>query len=81
MVNAIVLLKVERERAREVAELLVAIEGVDEVLTVAGQYDMVAILKAKDDDQFAEIVTEGMLEIEGIKASETLIAIKHYKGT
>ncbi len=78
MVYAIVLLKVRRERAKAVAESLIAIDGVDEVSTVAGQYDMVAILRAKDDDQFAEIVTEGMLEIEGIRASETLIAIKKY---
>ena len=80
MVNAIVLLNVERGRTKEVAELLVAINGVEEVSTVAGQYDMVAIIKANDDDHFAEIVTEGMLGIEGIRASETLIAIKQYKG-
>ena len=76
MVNAIVLLKVQRERINAVAEDLIAIEGISEVYTVAGQYDLVAVLRASDDERFAEIVTEGMLKVQGIKSSETLIAFK-----
>jgi len=76
MVNAIVLLKVTRDRINDVAQELVGISGVSEVYSVAGQYDLVAILRAKDDDQFAEIVTEGMLKVDGITSSETLIAFR-----
>jgi DNA-binding Lrp family transcriptional regulator len=76
MVNAIVLLKVRRDRINEVAQELVGIDGVTEVYSVAGQHDLVAILRAKDDEQFASIVTEGMLKVEGITASETLIAFR-----
>jgi DNA-binding Lrp family transcriptional regulator len=78
MVNAIVLLKVQRDRMPDVAQDLVAIPGVSEVYAVAGQFDLVAILRAEDDDQFAEIVTEGMLKVEGIRSSETLIALKAF---
>jgi DNA-binding Lrp family transcriptional regulator len=76
MVNAIVLLKVKRDRINAVAQELVEIDGVSEVYSVAGQYDLVTILRAKDDDQFAEIVTEGMLKVDGITSSETLIAFR-----
>ncbi len=76
MVNAIVLLKVQRERLNDVARALNAVDGVSEVYYVAGQWDLVAMLRASDDDQFAAIITEGMLRIEGIKASETLIAFQ-----
>jgi DNA-binding Lrp family transcriptional regulator len=76
MVNAIVLLKVDRNRINGVAQELVAIDGVSEVYSVAGQWDLVAVLRAKDDDQFADIVTEGMLKVEGIRSSETLIAFR-----
>jgi DNA-binding Lrp family transcriptional regulator len=78
MVNAIVLLKVKRDRINGVAQELVEIDGVSEVYSVAGQFDLVAILRARDDDQFAQIVTEGMLKVEGIKSSETLIAFRAY---
>jgi DNA-binding Lrp family transcriptional regulator len=76
MVNAIVLLKVQRERINEVANALNGLDGVTEVYYVAGQWDLVAMLRAADDDQFAAVVTEGMLRIDGIRASETLIAIQ-----
>ncbi len=76
MVNAIVLLKVERDQINTVAQELVDIDGVSEVYSVAGQWDLVAILRAKDDEQFAEIVTEGMLKVDGIRSSETLIAFR-----
>jgi DNA-binding Lrp family transcriptional regulator len=78
MVNAIVLLKVKRDRINGVAQELVDIAGVSEVYSVAGQFDLVAILRAKDDEEFARIVTEGMLKVEGIKSSETLIAFRAY---
>jgi DNA-binding Lrp family transcriptional regulator len=78
MVNAIVLLRVKRDRINEVAQELVEIQGVSEVYSVAGQFDLVAILRARDDEQFANIVTEGMLKVDGIKSSETLIAFRAY---
>ena len=78
MVNAIVLLRVKRDRINAVAQELVDIRGVSEVYSVAGQFDLVAILRARDDEQFANTVTEGMLKVEGIKSSETLIAFRAY---
>ena len=78
MVNAIVLLRVQRGRMVEVARELTTIGGVTEVYTVAGQFDLVVMVRARDDDQFAQIVTEGMLKVDGIKSSETLIALRAY---
>jgi DNA-binding Lrp family transcriptional regulator len=78
VVNAIVLLRVQRDRLTQVAEDLVAINGISEVYAVAGQFDLVAILRAADDEQFAEAVTVGMLEVDGIRSSETLIALRTF---
>jgi DNA-binding Lrp family transcriptional regulator len=76
MVNAVVLLKVQRDLINEVAQAMVEIDGVSEVYSVAGQYDLVAILRTKDDHRLADVVTEGMLKIQGIRNSETLIAFR-----
>jgi DNA-binding Lrp family transcriptional regulator len=78
MVNAIVLLKVKSDRINQVAEELAALEGVSEVYSVAGQYDLVAIIRARDDDQIATLVTEQLLQAEGLESSETLIAFRTY---
>ena len=78
MINAVVLLNVRNDRINEVAEHLVEIEGVSEVYSVAGQYDLVAILRSPDDEGIAAVVTEHMLKIEGLTSSETLIAFRAY---
>lgn len=76
MVSAVVLLGLERNKINEVAQQLVALEGVTEVYSVAGQYDLVAVLRVKDNDALAELVTGKMLMLQGIVRSETLIAFR-----
>ena len=67
MVNAVVLLKVRNDRINEVAEGLVELDGVSEVYSVAGQYDLVAILRAAGDDRIAALVTECSLVVEKVE--------------
>lgn len=78
MTNAIVLLKVSKDRINEVAEAIVDLEGVSEVYSVAGQYDLAAVIRAKGDSQVASLVTEQILKAPGILSSETLIAFRTY---
>jgi DNA-binding Lrp family transcriptional regulator len=78
MVTAIVLLKVRTDRINEVAEALVELDGVSEVYSVAGQHDLVVIIRARSDDQIASVVTEQILKEQGLIASETLIAFRTF---
>lgn len=78
MVSAIVLLKIERNQINTVADQLSAINGISEVFSVAGQYDLVAILRVATNNALADLVTSEMLQIDGITESETLIAFKTY---
>ena len=78
MVNAIVLLKVKSDKINQVAEELATLEGISEVYSVAGQYDLVAIIRARNDDQIATLVTERLLQTDGLESSETLIAFRTY---
>ena len=66
MVNAIVLLRVEKDRINRVAEEIAAFDGVAEVYSVAGQYDVVVNIRASDDDQIATLVTDELLLAAGI---------------
>lgn len=78
MVNSVVLLRVERGLVNEVAQQLADLEGVHEVFSVGGRYDLVAILRVPDNETLASLVTETMLKIEGITYSETLIAFRAF---
>lgn len=78
MVNAIVLLSIERDRINDVAESLVAMPGVTEVYSVAGQFDLAAMVRAADNESLADLITGRMLKVSGIVRSETLIAFRVY---
>jgi len=76
MVSAVVLLKCERNKINAVAETLADIKGISEVFSVAGRYDLVAILRVRTNEALANLVTNEMLQVDGILDSETLIAFK-----
>jgi len=78
MVNALVLLRVKTDRINEVAQQLVDLDGVSEVYSVAGHYDLVAVLRTRSNDQIASLVTEHILKAEGLISSETLIAFRTF---
>ena len=58
MLSAIVLLSTERDKTNKVAETLADMEGVSEVYSVAGRYDLAAIVRASDNDQEVPTTTE-----------------------
>ncbi|MEW5792600.1 MAG: Lrp/AsnC family transcriptional regulator [Pseudomonadota bacterium] len=76
MVNALVMLTVARDKVNAVAEQLAEMPGISEVYSVAGRYDLVAIIRVRDNDSLAELVTNRLRQVEGILNSETLIAFR-----
>ena len=78
MVTAIVLVNAERGVIPKTAEVLAQMKGVAEVYSVAGQYDLAVIIRTKTNEELAELVTDHMLKLGGIKKTETLIAFRAY---
>jgi DNA-binding Lrp family transcriptional regulator len=78
MVTAIVLLAVERDRINAIAEQLAGMTGITEVYSVAGRYDLVAVIRVKTNDELADVVTSRMRKLAGITNTETLIAFRAY---
>lgn len=76
MVSSIVLLNVTRGRINEVGQALAELPGITEVYSVGGRFDLAAVLRVKDNDALAQLVTEKMLQIDGITHTETLIAFR-----
>ncbi|MEX1020107.1 MAG: Lrp/AsnC ligand binding domain-containing protein [Litorilinea sp.] len=78
MVTAVVLINVDHGRIQEVANALVALDGVAEVYSVGGRYDLVAIIRTRNNEEMADLVTSHLLTIPNIQNTETLIAFKAY---
>jgi DNA-binding Lrp family transcriptional regulator len=76
MVTALVLINTERDKVNQVAEALVELAGVTEVYSVAGKYDLIALLRVPTNEAMADLVTGQILEVEGIAQSETLLAFR-----
>jgi DNA-binding Lrp family transcriptional regulator len=78
VITALVLMNVEPGRVKPLAEELLAIDGVTEVYSVAGPYDLVAIARVREHNQLSDLVTELIGERRGIISTETLIAFRAF---
>ena len=78
MITALVLLNIEHSKVNAVAEMLADMEGISEVYSVAGRFDLAVIIRTKDNEQMAKLVTNHMLKVDGILKSETLISFRVY---
>lgn len=78
MVTAIVLIHARRDMVNETAEKLAELDGVAEVYSVAGEWDLAALLRVSANEQLADLVTNHMLQLKGIVKTTTLIAFRAY---
>ncbi|MBW2658666.1 MAG: Lrp/AsnC ligand binding domain-containing protein [Deltaproteobacteria bacterium] len=78
MVTAIILLNVERRKINDVAQQLAAMGDVSEVFSVSGNYDLIAIVRVKTNDDLSEFVTNHLATIEAVEKTNTMLAFKAY---
>ena len=75
MVVAGVLIKTEPGKTKHVLDKLRATKGISYALAVFGRYDIVTMIKdIKDLDEAGRFITEKIAKVEGVRATETLIA-------
>lgn len=78
MVAALVLIKADTDKVGSLAQALTSIEGVQEVFSVAGRWDLVAIVRVKNNEDLATVVTDRIRKLPDIAGSETMIAFRTY---
>jgi DNA-binding Lrp family transcriptional regulator len=78
MVTAFVLVSVKRGAVSRTAEVISELDGVFEVYSVAGEWDLVAVIRTKKNEQLADLVTNKMLRCEDVEKTNTLIAFQAF---
>lgn len=78
MVTSIILINAERTKINEVAEQIAGLDGISEVYSVSGNYDLVAIARVASNEELADLITKKLLGISSILKSETMLAFKAY---
>lgn len=76
MVTAFVLINVEDRQLTDITQRLKGFQGVAEVHVVAGEYDMVAIVRVDDNAVLANLLTNEIIHTPGIKRTKTLISLQ-----
>ena len=78
MITTIVLIKARPQQVPQCAVRLAGIEGVSEVYSVSGDWDLVAIVRVEEYDQIAKVVTEQFPMVPGLERTQTLTAFRAY---
>ncbi len=76
MTHAIVLIEAERSAMPTLGGRLADVDGVAEAYSVTGEWDFVAILRVREPDRLATLVTGGLAQVEGIKRTHTMVAFE-----
>jgi DNA-binding Lrp family transcriptional regulator len=78
VITTIVLIKAEPRLVPQCAMRLAGVDGVTEVYSVSGEWDLVAIVRVPQYEQIAKVVTEVFPTVPGIQRTQTLTAFRAY---
>ena len=78
MLTAVILVKSSREALTTLGPRLADVEGVAEVYTVTGEWDFVAIVRVREHDDLAQVVTHRLTKVDGIERTQTMVAFQQF---
>ena len=78
MTHAIVLIRAERAALTTLGGALADVEGVAEAYSVTGEWDFVAIVRVREHERLASVVTGAIGQLEGVTRTHTMVAFRTY---
>jgi len=78
VITAIVLIHAETARIPEVAETVADLDGVSEVYSVAGDADLIAMVRVRRHEDLDDVIAGKLNKVEGIIDTSTQIAFRAY---
>jgi DNA-binding Lrp family transcriptional regulator len=78
VIHAIVLIEAEQAALATLGGELADIEGVAEAYSVTGEWDFVAVLRLRAHEQLAQVVTDQLSRLAGVRRTQTMVAFEAY---
>ncbi len=78
MTHAIVLIQADRSALGSLGGRLADLEGVAEAYSVTGDWDFVAILRLREAEQLAQVVTGSISQLDGVVRTQTMVAFEAF---
>lgn len=76
MVTAFVLIHCHGCDPHDVGERLAKLDGVTELHLVAGEYDMVCVVRVTDNQRLSQLITKEIVKADGVARTKTLFALE-----
>lgn len=78
MITAIVMIDCATDSIPEVAQQLADLNGVSEVYSVAGNVDLIAIVRVREFEQIEEVIAGHISKVPGVINTESHLAFRAY---
>ena len=78
MIHAIVLIEAEGSALSRLGGTLADVEGVSEAYSVTGEWDFVAIVRVREHERLASVVTEAIVQLPGVVRTQTMVAFEAF---
>jgi DNA-binding Lrp family transcriptional regulator len=78
VISAFVLISARPDRIADLASELADVDGVAEVYSVAGDVDLVAVVRVPQHGDLAEVVTRHIATRDGVVATRSMVAYRAY---
>jgi len=78
MITAIVMIKTEVDQIPEAAEAIAALDAVEEVYSVTGEWDLIAVVKVPVHEELADLIPGRVNKVPGVLHTDTHIAFRTY---
>jgi len=78
VITAIVLITADVDRIPEVAQEIADLDGVTEVYSVAGDADLVAMVRVREHEALADVIADRLNKVVGVTGTNTHIAFRTY---
>jgi DNA-binding Lrp family transcriptional regulator len=78
MITAIVMITTEADKIPDVATAIAELDGVSEVYSVAGDVDLIAIVRVREFEAIADVIAGRLSKVPGVLHTDTHIAFRAY---
>ncbi|HXN92742.1 MAG TPA: Lrp/AsnC ligand binding domain-containing protein [Candidatus Sulfotelmatobacter sp.] len=78
MLTAFILVKSRRAGLTHLGSDLAGVDGVAEVYTVTGEWDFIAVVRVREHDDLAKVVTQHLTKFDDIERTQTMVAFQQF---
>ncbi|MCZ2405035.1 Lrp/AsnC ligand binding domain-containing protein [Paenarthrobacter sp. Z7-10] len=78
MITAFVLIKTDASRIPESAQEISELEGISEVYSVTGEWDLIAVARVSRHDELADVIADRLSKVQGVVSTTTQISFRAY---